>query len=98
MNTFGRDTTTDEVLAGIDLSGRRVVITGAAGGLGRESARAMASRGALVTVAARDRQRADGAVTELRQLVPDGQFDTGVVDLGDFSNTTASTSSSTTPG
>ena len=91
MNTFGRDTTTDEVLAGIDLSGRRVVITGAAGGLGRESARAMASRGALVTVAARDRQRADGAVTELRQLVPDGKFDTGVVDLGDFSSIRAFT-------
>jgi drug/metabolite transporter (DMT)-like permease len=53
MTTFGKDTTTDDVLAGIDLSGRRVVITGAASGLGRESARAMASRGALVTVAAR---------------------------------------------
>ena len=57
MSAFGRDTTTDEVLAGIDLSGRRVVITGAAGGLGRESARAMAARGARVTVAARSRQR-----------------------------------------
>jgi len=86
MTTFGRASTTDDVLAGIDLSGRRVVITGAAGGLGRESARAMASRGALVTVAARSPHRAAGAVTELRHLVPDGQFDAGVVDLGDFSS------------
>jgi len=91
MTTFGRDSTTDDVLAGIDLSGRRVVITGAAGGLGRESARAMASRGALVTVAARSPHRAAGAVAELRHLVPDGQFDAGVVDLGDFSSIRAFT-------
>lgn len=91
MNTFGRDTTADEVLAGIDLSGRRVVITGAAGGLGRESARVMASRGALVTVAARSPHRVEAAVGELRQLVPDGQFDAGVVDLADFSSIRAFT-------
>lgn len=91
MNTFGKDTTTDDVLAGIDLSGRRVVITGAASGLGLESARAMASRGALVTVAARNSERADGAVAELRKRVPDGQFDAGVVDLADFSSVRAFT-------
>lgn len=91
MSAFGRDTTTDEVLAGIDLSGRRVVITGAAGGLGRESARAMASRGARVTVAARSRQRADTAVNELRELLPDGHFEAGVVDLADFSSVRAFT-------
>ena len=89
MNTFGKDSTTEEVLAGIDLSGRRVVITGAAGGLGRESARAMASRGALVTVLARSPQRAAGAVTELRELVPGGQFDAGVVDLSNLSSVRA---------
>ena len=91
MNTFGEDTTTEEILAGVDLSGRRVVITGAAGGLGRESARAMASRGALVTVLARSPQRAAGAVTELRELVPGGQFDSGVVDLGNLSSVRAFT-------
>lgn len=86
MGLFGRDTTTDEVLKDIDLSGRRVVITGAAGGLGRESARAMATRGALVTVAARDAQRADAGVTALRELVPGGHFDAGVVDLSDLAS------------
>ena len=91
MNTFGKDTTTEEVLAGTDLDGQRVVITGAAGGLGLESARVMASRGALVTVLARSPQRAAGAVTELRKLVPGGQFDAGVVDLGDLSSVRAFT-------
>jgi NAD(P)-dependent dehydrogenase (short-subunit alcohol dehydrogenase family) len=54
MTSFGADTTTDEVLAGVDLSGQRIVITGAASGLGFESARALAAHGAAVTVLARD--------------------------------------------
>ena len=91
MNTFGPGSTTDDVIAGIDLSGRRVVITGAAGGLGLESARALASRGALVTVAARHRQRAEEAGAEHRRLVPGGRVDAGVVDLGDFSSVRAFT-------
>ena len=36
MSEFGSGTTTDEVLGGVDLTGRRVLITGAAVGLGRE--------------------------------------------------------------
>ncbi len=54
MTAFGRDTTTDEVLEGMDLSGRRFLITGAASGLGRESARALATRGASVTLVSRE--------------------------------------------
>jgi len=91
MSTYGKDTTAEEVLAGVDLSGRRVVITGAAGGLGRETARVMAARGASVTVLARSPQRAAGAVAELRELVPRGQFDSGVVDLVDLSSVRAFT-------
>jgi len=81
MSGFGRDTTTDEVLEGIDLSGRHVVITGAAGGLGHESARAMAAHGARVTVLARSAERAEGAVADLRAKVPGADFEPGVVDL-----------------
>jgi NAD(P)-dependent dehydrogenase (short-subunit alcohol dehydrogenase family) len=91
MSTYGKDTTAEEVLAGVDLSGRRVVITGAAGGLGRETALVMAARGASVTVLARSPQRAAGAVAELRELVPRGQFDSGVVDLVDLSSVRAFT-------
>jgi len=81
---FDRDSTTDEVLGGADLSGRRVVITGAAGGLGRESARALAAHGASVTLLARSRERAEAAVREVGALVPGAELEPGVVDLGDL--------------
>ncbi|MCP4038151.1 MAG: SDR family NAD(P)-dependent oxidoreductase [bacterium] len=55
---FGRDSTTDEVLDGIDLRGKRAVVTGASGGLGAETARALASKGARVTLTARDLEKA----------------------------------------
>lgn len=84
MAEYGADTTTDEVLEGVDLTGRRVVITGAASGLGFESARALAAHGAAVTVLARGRDKADGAVAQLRELVPAGAFEAGVVDLSDL--------------
>ena len=84
MSNFGRDTTTDEVLDGMDLTGRRVVITGAATGLGRESARALAGHGASLTVLARSEERAADAAAEVEALVPGTTVEAGVVDLGDL--------------
>jgi NAD(P)-dependent dehydrogenase (short-subunit alcohol dehydrogenase family) len=52
--SFDRTSTTEEVSAGIDLSGRHAVVTGASSGLGTETARALALRGASVTLACRD--------------------------------------------
>ncbi|HUO48246.1 MAG TPA: SDR family NAD(P)-dependent oxidoreductase [Acidimicrobiales bacterium] len=86
MSTFGRDTTTDEVLEGMDLSGRRFVVTGAASGLGRESARALAAHGASVTLLARSRDRAEGALAEVGAMVPGADLQAGVADLGDLSS------------
>ncbi len=61
-STFCRTSTTSDVLAGIDLSGKRVVVTGASSGLGAETARTLAAAGAAVTLAVRD--PAVGAPTE----------------------------------
>lgn len=86
MSPFGRDTTTDEVLEGLDLSGRRFVITGAASGLGRESARALAAHGASITLLARNADRANGAVAEVGAMVPGADLEPGIADLGDLAS------------
>ncbi|MBP2703942.1 SDR family NAD(P)-dependent oxidoreductase [Microbispora sp. RL4-1S] len=51
---FGATSTAAEVIAGVDLTGRRAIVTGAASGIGTETARALASAGADVTLAVRD--------------------------------------------
>ncbi|OCJ02948.1 shikimate dehydrogenase [Rhizobium sp. AC27/96] len=63
---FGATSTTDEVLAGVDLSGKRVLVTGASAGLGVETARALAARGAQVVGAARDLAKAERATAAVR--------------------------------
>ncbi|MBF9132024.1 SDR family NAD(P)-dependent oxidoreductase [Plantactinospora sp. S1510] len=51
---FSAESTTAEVAAGVDLPGRRVIVTGGASGIGIETARALAGSGAEVTLAVRD--------------------------------------------
>ncbi len=54
VTPFGFHSTAAEVAAGIDLSGRRAIVTGGAGGIGVETARALAGTGAEVTLAVRN--------------------------------------------
>lgn len=63
QNRFGAESTTDDVLDGIDLNGRHVLVTGVSAGLGVETARALLARGAHVTGAARDLDKARRATT-----------------------------------
>ena len=62
---FGATSTTDEVLAGVDLKGKRVLVTGVSAGLGVETARALAAHGAHVIGAARDLKKAAGAMSQV---------------------------------
>ena len=84
MTSYGAETTTDDVLEGIDLSGRRVVITGASGGLGQETTRALASKGATVTMLARSMEKNEAAAERVRAAVPDAQLELGTLDLADL--------------
>jgi NAD(P)-dependent dehydrogenase (short-subunit alcohol dehydrogenase family) len=58
---FGANSTTDEVLAGVDLSGKRILVTGVSAGLGVETARTLVAHGAEVVGAARDLAKAEAA-------------------------------------
>jgi NAD(P)-dependent dehydrogenase (short-subunit alcohol dehydrogenase family) len=65
-NVFGAISTTDQVLQGVILSGKRVLVTGVSAGLGVETARALASHGAEVVGAARDLSKAQNATQQVR--------------------------------
>ena len=56
---FGRRSTAEEVAEGVDLSKRGAIVTGARGGIGLETARVLALRGARVTMACRDLEAPD---------------------------------------
>ncbi len=58
VKTFGATSTTDEVLDGKDLAGKRILVTGVSAGLGIETARVLAAHGAWVVGAARDLEKA----------------------------------------
>lgn len=92
MSAFGWSSTTDEVLAGKDLSGLTVFVTGANSGLGQETARAMAAKGAHVVMAGRDQAKLDEAVAAIRASEPDAQLDTITLDLGSLESIRAATS------
>ncbi|MFE1799840.1 SDR family NAD(P)-dependent oxidoreductase [Streptomyces sp. NPDC059517] len=65
---FTASSTADDVLDGLDLSGREVIVTGGHGRLGREATRALSAAGATVTVASRDPERAAAAVHGLPRV------------------------------
>jgi NAD(P)-dependent dehydrogenase (short-subunit alcohol dehydrogenase family) len=66
-NTFGATSTTEDVLTGINLTGKRILVTGVSAGLGVETARSLAAHGAEVVGAARDLDKAKTATVQVRK-------------------------------
>lgn len=64
MGEFGFETTALEAVEGVDLSGKRAIVTGGASGIGIETVRALAKAGADVTIAARDVTAGERVATE----------------------------------
>ena len=79
---FSGSSTTDDVLAGIDLTGLRAIVTGASSGLGLETARALALAGARVTLAARRPEAALAAADEISRAGT-GRPLVAILDLAD---------------
>jgi NAD(P)-dependent dehydrogenase (short-subunit alcohol dehydrogenase family) len=89
--TFSASTTAAEVVDGVDLHGRRAVVTGASSGIGVETARALAAAGADVTLAVRDTDAGARVAARLEaELSPDsGQLAVRRLDLADRSTVAA---------
>jgi NAD(P)-dependent dehydrogenase (short-subunit alcohol dehydrogenase family) len=69
-----------------DLTGRTVVITGAATGIGVETARALAAAGAEVTIAVRNRQAGETAAAEINADIGEDRVKVGALDLSDLAS------------
>src|SRR6266436_799097 len=81
--SFGATATTGDVLSGINLKGKRILVTGVSAGIGVETARALAAHGAQVVGAARDLGKAEGATAQVREAASGGggSFDLIALDL-----------------
>jgi NAD(P)-dependent dehydrogenase (short-subunit alcohol dehydrogenase family) len=84
MANFGTETTTDEVLDGIDLSGKRYLVTGASAGLGAETTRALAAHGGSVLMAVRDLDKGEAVRREVLSQVPGADLEVRRLDLASF--------------
>jgi NAD(P)-dependent dehydrogenase (short-subunit alcohol dehydrogenase family) len=88
--TFGAQSTTDEVLDGVDLAGKRVLVTGVSAGLGAETARALAAHGAHVIGAARDLDKARRATEPVQaQAARGGRLELLELDLASLTRVRA---------
>ena len=81
---FGFSSTALDVLANVDLHGKRVIVTGGAAGIGLETTRALALAGASVTIAARRVSAAERVVGELRSATGNTSIEARYLDLSDL--------------
>ncbi len=86
---YSADTTTDEVLDGLDLAGTTAVVTGASGGIGLETARALAEHGARVVLANRDAAKTAAALASINEQHPGVAVEAAHLDLTDLASVRA---------
>jgi NAD(P)-dependent dehydrogenase (short-subunit alcohol dehydrogenase family) len=86
---FGPESTAAEVVDGVDLEGLRAIVTGAASGIGLETARALASAGAEVTIAARDLDAATQVAADIIATTGNDRVHVAHLDLTDRSSIAA---------
>src|SRR6202522_4721557 len=92
MDLFGATSATDEVLSGVDLHGKRVLVTGVSAGIGIETARTLVAHGAHVVGAARDLAKAETATAPVRWEAAEkngGSFELVELDLAMLSSVRA---------
>ena len=89
--SFGATTTTDDVLSGVNLKGKRILVTGVSAGIGVETARSLAAHGAQVVGAARDLNKAKTATAQVRKdaAANGGSFELVELDLANLKSVRA---------
>ena len=89
--SFGATSTTDDVLSGVNLKGKRIFVTGVSAGLGVETARSLAAHGAQVVGAARDLNKATAATEQVRKdaAANGGSFELVELDLANLKSVRA---------
>lgn len=86
---FGFTSTADEVLAGVDLTGNRALVTGASSGIGFETARALAGAGAAVVLGVRNLDAGKDAATRISESTGNQDVSVGGLDLADLGSVRA---------
>jgi len=84
--SFGFASTTDDVIQGINLTGKTAVVSGASGGLGAETVRTLASAGAAVTIGCRDTAKGEEAAAGIRASTGNENVRVAALDLLDHSS------------
>ena len=91
MGVLDATSTTEDVLSGVDLHGKRILVTGVSAGLGVETARSLAAHGAQVAGAARDLTKAQSATAQVRKdaAANGGSFELVTLDLASLKSVRA---------
>jgi len=89
--SFGATSTTEDVLSGVNLKGKRILVTGVSAGLGVETARSLVAHGAQVVGAARDLNKAKAATEQVRKnaAANGGSFELVELDLANVKSVRA---------
>ncbi|HVV31514.1 MAG TPA: SDR family NAD(P)-dependent oxidoreductase [Mycobacteriales bacterium] len=87
--TWGAKTDANDVVDGIDLSGKVALITGASGGIGLETARAFLRAGAQVVLANRNPDKSQAALADLRADLPAAKVEAGALELDSLASVRA---------
>jgi NAD(P)-dependent dehydrogenase (short-subunit alcohol dehydrogenase family) len=83
---FGFSSTAAEVVAGVDLSGKCAIVTGASSGIGVETARALAGAGAAVTLAVRNTETGERVAEEIRASTGNEDVTVAALELSDLAS------------
>jgi len=83
---FGAETTASEVSEGLDLRGKLALVTGGSSGLGQETARVLAERGAHVVLTARDVPKGEGVAEGIRSSTGNSKVEVAQLELGSLAS------------